>query len=116
MTYWKKISFSKLFLFIPHIILFILIVSSLYYFFTRGFIPHDEGWILNPAQRIVQGDMPYKDFHYLYLPGVAYVIALAFKLFGISIFVSRIVSMIFSLITICCLFFISRQIMRGFYA
>jgi 4-amino-4-deoxy-L-arabinose transferase-like glycosyltransferase len=116
MTRLRKISVKYLFQLAPHILLFSLIIYILFYFYIRGFIPHDEGWIISPAERITQGDLPYRDFHYLYLPGVAYVVAFGFKLFGVSILVSRIVSMIFALIAIYCLFQISRIISKNTYA
>lgn len=116
MTKSRKVSLPNFFSLLPHILLFFLIIVTLFFFYTRGFIPHDEGWILSPAERITQGDIPYRDFHYLYLPGVAYLIALGFKLFGVSILVSRIVSMLFALISVFCLFLISRIINKNTYS
>src|SRR3989344_3887407 len=72
---------------------FLAAILVLGFVYSRGFIPHDEGWILHPAQRITQGQLPYRDFHYIYTPGVAYFIAFVFKLFGPIIVGSRAASL-----------------------
>jgi hypothetical protein len=45
----------------------------------------DEGYFLYLASRVYQGDLPYRDFDTYYTPGVFYLYAAAFKLFGVSI-------------------------------
>src|SRR5258708_5283827 len=112
----RKISFVKFFPSLLLSILFFLITITLFYFYTRGFIPHDEGWILSPAERITQGDIPFRDFHFIYFPGVAYVIAFVFKLFGVSIIVSRYVTMLVALLTVVILYKISQIISKYHYS
>ena len=46
------------------IILFSFLV--LIFFFNRGFAYYDEGFILHAAQRVLQGEIPYKDFDLIY--------------------------------------------------
>ncbi len=50
---------------------------------------YDEGVIAYGAQRILQGDLPYRDFWVLYPPGQLLAIAALFKLFGSSLAVER---------------------------
>jgi len=50
----------------------------------------DEGILLEPAQRIASGSIPYKDFFIHMGPGSYWIQALVFKLFGISIHAARI--------------------------
>ncbi len=50
----------------------------------------DEGILLEPAQRIASGAVPYKDFFIHMGPGSYWIQALVFKLFGISIQAARI--------------------------
>lgn len=99
----KSLTISNIFFFFWSITIFFI----LFYFYTHGFIPHDEGWIINPAQRIVEGDIPYRDFHYIYTPGVAYLNALAFSIFGISIFTSRMLTLGIALLTVFLIYKIS---------
>ena len=50
---------------------------------------YDEGVIAYGAQRLLQGDVPYRDFWVLYPPGQFLAIAALFKLFGSSLIVER---------------------------
>ena len=51
----------------------------------------DEGILLAYPDLILRGFEPYKDFSAIYTPGSFYVIALAFKVFGHTIIVERLV-------------------------
>jgi hypothetical protein len=50
---------------------------------------YDEGLIVFGAVRVLQGEMPYRDFWTQYSPGQLYVLAALFKVFGTSIMVER---------------------------
>ena len=52
-------------------------------------IDPDEGIILQGAQRIVQGQVLYRDFFSFFTPGSYYLLALLFKVFGSSMLVAR---------------------------
>jgi hypothetical protein len=52
--------------------------------------PYDEGVILVGAERVLKGQVPYKDFLTVYGPGQVYTLAALFKIFGISVTVERI--------------------------
>ncbi len=45
----------------------------------------DEGYFLYLASRVYAGDLPYRDFDTYYTPGVFYLYATAYHLFGVSI-------------------------------
>lgn len=47
--------------------------------------PHDEGLMLQAAQRIADGQLPYRDFWWNYGPGQPLLLALPVKLFGPSL-------------------------------
>jgi 4-amino-4-deoxy-L-arabinose transferase-like glycosyltransferase len=49
----------------------------------------DEGIVLQGAQRVLEGQVPYRDFFSFYAPGHYYSLALLFKIFGSSLFVAR---------------------------
>jgi len=51
---------------------------------------YDEGFTVYGAARVLNGDVPYRDFWTIYAPGQFYVLAGLFKLFGSSILVERI--------------------------
>jgi len=50
---------------------------------------YDEGLVLVGADRVLRGEMPYRDFWTLYGPGSYYLLAGLFKLFGEFALVER---------------------------
>lgn len=79
------------------------------YFFNRGFNYYDEGHILHLAQRILQGDIPYRDFHFIYTPGTLYITVLAFKIGGVSILSGRIVLLLTAITTAVVLYAVVKK-------
>lgn len=72
--------------------IFLIILIScicLGYFYNRGFAYYDEGYILHASQRIGYGEVPYKDFEFIYTPGSIYLTWIIFKIFGESILSGR---------------------------
>lgn len=53
----------------------------------------DEGLLLSGAKRILEGQIPYKDFFYPHTSGDAYLLALFFIIFGKTYFIAK--SMVF---------------------
>lgn len=70
----------------------------LIFFFNRGFAYYDEGFIVHAAQRVLQGQIPYRDFDLIYTPGTVFLTAAVFKLFGESILTGRVLSLLVSLL------------------
>jgi len=50
---------------------------------------YDEGLTLVYADRILAGDVPYRDFWTLYAPGYFYAVAGLFKVFGANVLIAR---------------------------
>ncbi len=57
---------------------------------TRPINFHDEGFPVYAALRILEGEVPYRDFWTIHPPGQWYTLAAVFKLFGVSLLVERI--------------------------
>ena len=70
---------------------FLFVFSFLYLCLFRRFtaMEPDEGIILQGAQRVLTGQVLYRDFFSFYTPGSYYVLALLFRIFGSSILVAR---------------------------
>ncbi|MFL5607921.1 MAG: glycosyltransferase family 39 protein [Gemmatimonadaceae bacterium] len=51
----------------------------------RGWIPHDDGALAQSAERVLQGELPHRDFDDLYTGGLSYLNAGAFRLFGTTL-------------------------------
>lgn len=84
----KKVFVSPLFV---SIIFFLLLQLPI---FNYGFNYRDEGYLLNNAQRIFDGEIPYVNFSLAITPGAFYIQSLAFKLFGNYVVLDRILYMI----------------------
>jgi Dolichyl-phosphate-mannose-protein mannosyltransferase len=74
-----------------YIVLLLIATSCWYLRFFRSYttLHSDEGIVLEGAQRILEGQVLYRDFFSFYTPGSYYWTALLFKVFGNSILVPR---------------------------
>jgi hypothetical protein len=73
----------------------VLLLISLCYLLSGnriGLNIYDEGLSVYGATRILNGDIPYRDFWTIYAPGQFYALALLFKVFGPSIMAERVYS------------------------
>ena len=68
-----------------------LLAASLVLFFRYWDygINDDEGYLLGGVTRILDGQVPYRDFHHTYGPGRFYLVAFLFRLFGENLLVVR---------------------------
>jgi len=89
-----------------------LLLLFLYLFANSkiGYNVYDEGVVSYGATRILNGDVPYKDFWSIYAPGQFYVVAVLFKLFAKKLAVMRMCSIIISLLTVLVSYSIVRKI------
>lgn len=95
--------------FTRHKAYFIILLPILIYFHFRGLIVHDEGYVLNSADKLLRGLIPYKDFHYSYTPLSIFLTTASFILFGSSIFSSRILMLLLSLISCLLIYYIVKM-------
>src|SRR5690349_6254261 len=74
-----------------------LLISFLYLWLFRRYtwIDPDEGIILQGAQRILDGQVLYRDFFSFFTPGSYYLLAICFRVFGDSIIVGHTLLAIF---------------------
>jgi hypothetical protein len=65
----------------------VLLVSALYvaHGLNRGWVPADEGFLGQTAERVLGGEMPHRDFIEGYTGGLSYLNAAAFRIFGIKL-------------------------------
>ena len=50
---------------------------------------YDEGIVLTGAMRVAAGQIPHRDFYFIYGPAEVYILAGLFKVFGPSLLVER---------------------------
>jgi len=63
------------------------IVSAAYVWhgLDRGWIPHDEGTLAQSAERVLDGELPHRDFDEVYTGALSFVNAAAFRVFGTTL-------------------------------
>jgi hypothetical protein len=90
----------------------LILIGTIYYLFFlfKGLSLMDEGYMLHMAERITLGQIPFRDFLSQYSPGYLYLLGIFFKIFGPSIFISRIVSLLFCIGILFCVFFILNEL------
>jgi hypothetical protein len=74
---------------ITAVALFVFCVAYLLAFRHYSSLEPDEGIVLAGAERILRGEVPYRDFFSFYTPGSFYLLALLFRVFGDSLTVAR---------------------------
>src|SRR4030095_8933757 len=80
------------------------------FFFSRGLGLSVIGYSIAPAERVMQGEVPYRDFLFNYTPGVLWLNALLMKVFGVTLMATRIGLLAFKLITLIALFYVARRL------
>jgi hypothetical protein len=87
------------------------IISGLYMYANlyRGWIPHDEGTYAQAAERVLDGELPHRDFEDHYTGGLSFLHALGFRLFGTTLGTMRIILFIFFLLWVPAVFFIASR-------
>src|SRR4029079_12822922 len=63
----------------------------------RGWIAHDDGAMAQMAERVLNGELPHRDFDEIYTGGLSFLYAASFKIFGIGLITIRIVLFTFFL-------------------
>ncbi|HEY7684872.1 MAG TPA: glycosyltransferase family 39 protein, partial [Gemmatimonadales bacterium] len=63
------------------------IVSAAYVWhgLDRGWIPHDEGTLAQSAERVLDGELPHRDFDEVYTGALSFLNAAAFRVFGTTL-------------------------------
>lgn len=90
----------------------LIVAAAFYYFFfaNKGLVLFDEGYFVHNAERIFNGQLPYKDFALQYGPTFFYLLALLYKIFGPSIIVGRILTVSLCLLIVGVLFLILNKL------
>ncbi len=88
----------------------LLVVCVLSWRITDGQVHLDqEGIATVGAQRILHGDVPYRDFWTIYAPGNFYVLAALFAVFGYHLLVARLASIALAIVAMLLFFCIVRR-------
>jgi hypothetical protein len=75
----------------------------------RGWIPHDEGAFAQSAERVLNGELPHRDFDEIYTGALTFANALAFRLFGVNLGSLRILLFVLFVAWVPALFYIASR-------
>lgn len=89
----------------------VFISSALYmgWDLKRGWVPSDEGTLAESAERVLEGQLPHRDFHEGYTGGLSYLNAAAFRLFGTNLASMRYMMFLFFLLWVPAFYYCSSR-------
>ncbi len=90
--------------------IFVLTLAYLWLFRRYTSMEPDEGIVLEGAQRILRGQVLYRDFFSYFTPGSYYFLALLFKVFGNSFLVARTALVFFGAIYSAVTYLLARRV------
>jgi hypothetical protein len=77
-------------------------------------LSYSIGYNLYGAERVLDGEVPYRDFHTLYPPATIYLNAALFKLFGVELYSALAGVLVFKVLTIVAIYLCGREVLpRG---
>lgn len=100
------------------LLLIVWTISALYgaVHLKRGWWPRDEGAFSQSALRVLNGELPHRDFDEIYTGGLAYLNALAFREIGINLASMRYVLFLFFLAWVPAVFYVASRFMSDVVA
>jgi hypothetical protein len=72
-----------------------------------GWVPADDGTLSQSALRVMQGQLPHRDFGEIYTGGLSFIHALAFRAFGVNLMSLRICVFLFFLAWLPAVYYIA---------
>ncbi|GEM_PF-1298506 len=85
-------------------------------FYNRGVWLSVVGYSISPAERVMQGEAPYRDFLYNYTPGILWLNALLMRFFGVSLMTIHVGLFAFKIATLLVLYIVGRKLMGAWAA
>jgi uncharacterized membrane protein (DUF373 family) len=73
----------------------------------RGWVPADDGTLAQSALRVMQGQLPHRDFGEIYTGGLSFIHALAFRVFGVNLMSLRFCVFLFFLAWLPVVYYIA---------
>ncbi|MGH7542754.1 MAG: ArnT family glycosyltransferase [Gemmatimonadota bacterium] len=86
-------------------------ISTLYawHHLDRDWIPHDEGTHAHSAERVLQGELPHRDFDELYTGGLSFWNALAFETLGTNLRAIRLAMFAIFLVWVPAVYYVASR-------
>jgi 4-amino-4-deoxy-L-arabinose transferase-like glycosyltransferase len=96
------------------VLLVVLAISVAYVgrHLSRGWMPYDDGALAQSAERLLQGELPHRDFDEIYTGGLAYLNAGAFRLFGTNLWSMRLVLLAVFVAWVPTVYYLASRLVR----
>ena len=87
----------------------VLLISAVYVglHIGSGWVPADEGTLAQSALRVLEGQLPHRDFAEIYTGGLSLIHALAFQIFGVNLMTLRVCVFLFFLVWVPVVYYIA---------
>jgi hypothetical protein len=79
-------------------------------------LSYSIGYNLSGAERVLNGEVPYRDFHTLYPPAIVYLNAIAFKVLGVRLYTALLAVFVFKTLSTATIYLAGRQVMPRAWA
>lgn len=99
--------------------LIVFLLTAIVYgtiYFREESLATGIGANLVPAERVLKGEVPYRDFYKIQTPGILLLNAGLFKLFGTSLLTAFRGVLVFKVLAIVMVFLVARQVMSQYLA
>lgn len=73
----------------------------------KGWVPADDGTLSQSALRVLQGQLPHRDFAEIYTGGLSFIHALAFRAFGVNLMALRLCVFLFFLAWVPAVYYVA---------
>ena len=91
------------------VLLLVMVIAGLYTWvhIGRGWVAADDGTLSSSALRVLEGQLPHRDFAEIYSGGLSFIHALAFRVLGVNLMSLRICVFLFFMAWIPAVFWIA---------
>jgi len=96
----------------------VLVISAIYVGarIGNGWVPADDGTLSQSALRVMQGQLPHRDFAEIYTGGLSFIHALAFRAFGVNLMSLRICVFLFFLAWLPAVYYVALRFTSAIWA
>ena len=112
-TDWRENTLMK---FLPMILTIVAGMICYGLFYNRGVWLSVVGYSISPAERVMQGEMPYRDFLYNYTPGILWLNAILMKFFSVSLLTVHLGLFAFKITTLLVLYIVGKKLVGAWAA
>ncbi len=94
------------------LVLFAVLAISLTYVgwrIGRGWVAWDDGALGHTAERVLLGELPHRDFDEIYTGGLGYLNAVAFRVFGTTLWTLRLVLLAFFVAWVPAVYYVASR-------